>query len=435
MSILLPQTLVMHQNLDLKPQKTLKPQTSTLDPNLIQYEELAGLDLALQQVSLASHVSPTSVNTSPIASTSAHASTSPSPCEPFAGVRSFVFPPRPRVLVLEEVGEPATSMGTIWASTQARGTCGHGRGAGGVRDEAYWVENHEGAEGGEMRWGCGWKREGTFDGPRRGWGQIRKLCGRAGGAGDGDGGDDRQNNNRATRTSAFSTPSESDEDDNSDEDNRFKDGRSGTSGDMSALRDGGRTGNGRQPTWRGGDAPACGSGRCWILRRGKGPSPTQVKHRAAMRVRWLFPIAGAAFIASSCTKCLSSMYHSPQSTYGEFEIDPDILTSANYLSSIELEGYSMETILPLLGNLANLKALTRIQIVLSRYFYENQREAGVQHWAEVDAFLVRAHSAEVHIYGSYENQDGMGPQNVGDVKKWLPLVSSSGRLHVYPKGD
>ncbi|KAJ7723721.1 hypothetical protein B0H14DRAFT_2641772 [Mycena olivaceomarginata] len=36
MSILLPQTLVMHQNLDLKPQKTLKPQTSTLDPNLIQ---------------------------------------------------------------------------------------------------------------------------------------------------------------------------------------------------------------------------------------------------------------------------------------------------------------------------------------------------------------------------------------------------------------
>jgi hypothetical protein len=120
---------------------------------------------------------------------------------------------------------------------------------------------------------------------------------------------------------------------------------------------------------------------------------------------------------------------------GEFEIDPDILTSANYLSSIELEGYSMETILPLLGNLANLKALIRIQIVLSRYFYENQREAGVQHWAKVDAFLVRAHSAEVHIYGFYENQDGMGPQNVEDVKKWLPLVSSSGRLHVYPKGD
>ncbi|KAJ7885140.1 hypothetical protein B0H14DRAFT_2564085 [Mycena olivaceomarginata] len=36
MPILLPQTLVMHQNLDLKPQKTLKPQTSTFDPNLIQ---------------------------------------------------------------------------------------------------------------------------------------------------------------------------------------------------------------------------------------------------------------------------------------------------------------------------------------------------------------------------------------------------------------
>ncbi|KAJ7815579.1 hypothetical protein B0H14DRAFT_3745665 [Mycena olivaceomarginata] len=140
-------------------------------------------------------------------------------------------------------------------------------------------------------------------------------------------------------------------------------------------------------------------------------------------------------------KSLSFFYSSLQKlrinhTYAEFEIDPDILTSANYLSSIELEGYSVETIaLPLLGNLANLKALTRIQIVLSRYFYENQREAGIQRWAKVNAFLVRAHSAEVHIYGSYENQDGMGPQNVGDVKKWLPLVSSSGRLHVYPKGD
>ncbi|KAJ7795644.1 hypothetical protein B0H14DRAFT_2620707 [Mycena olivaceomarginata] len=72
----------------------------------------------------------------------------------------------------------------------------------------------------------------------------------------------------------------------------------------------------------------------------------------------------------------------------EFEIDPDILTSVNYLSSIELEKYSVETIaLPILGNLANLKALKRIQIVLSRYFYENQREAGVQRWAKVDAFL------------------------------------------------
>ncbi|KAJ7748229.1 hypothetical protein B0H14DRAFT_2984100 [Mycena olivaceomarginata] len=122
--------------------------------------------------------------------------------------------------------------------------------------------------------------------------------------------------------------------------------------------------------------------------------------------------------------------------FAEFEIDPDILTSANYLSSIELEGYSVEAIaLPLLGNLANLKALTRIQIVLSHYFYENRREAGVQRWAEVDAFLVRAHGAEVHIYGSYENQDGMGPQNVEDVKKLLPLVSSSGRLHVYSKAD
>jgi hypothetical protein len=95
----------------------------------------------------------------------------------------------------------------------------------------------------------------------------------------------------------------------------------------------------------------------------------------------------------------------------EFEI---ILTSVNYLSSIELEGYSMERIaLP-------LKALTGIQIVLSRYLYKNQREAGVQHWAKVNAFLVCAHSAEVHIYGSYQNQDGMGPQNVEDVKKWLP---------------
>jgi hypothetical protein len=95
----------------------------------------------------------------------------------------------------------------------------------------------------------------------------------------------------------------------------------------------------------------------------------------------------------------------------EFEIDPDILTSANYLSSIELEGYSVETIaFPLLSNLANLKALTRIQIVLSRYFYENQCEAGIQRWAKVNASLVRVHSAEVHIYGSYENQDGMGPQ-------------------------
>ncbi|KAF8151877.1 hypothetical protein K438DRAFT_1778697 [Mycena galopus ATCC 62051] len=120
----------------------------------------------------------------------------------------------------------------------------------------------------------------------------------------------------------------------------------------------------------------------------------------------------------------------------QYELDPDIPTSANYLSSIEFEEHSVENIpLRLLDDLANLKAYTRIQIVLSRYFYENRGEAGVQRWAEVDAVLVRAHSAELHISASYEHEDGMGRQSVEVVKTWLPLMWSSGRLHVYSRAD
>ncbi|KAJ6557814.1 hypothetical protein B0H19DRAFT_121501 [Mycena capillaripes] len=126
----------------------------------------------------------------------------------------------------------------------------------------------------------------------------------------------------------------------------------------------------------------------------------------------------------------------------ENEIDPDILTSANYLSSIEFEqSYLEDTPFRLFGDLANLRALTTIQILLSDDLHENLGEVEVQHWAKVDASLVRAHSAEVNIYASFcEGLHCIRPHRmdlhaVEVVEKWLPLVSSSGRLHVYSRAD
>ncbi|KAJ7812262.1 hypothetical protein B0H14DRAFT_3150411 [Mycena olivaceomarginata] len=105
----------------------------------------------------------------------------------------------------------------------------------------------------------------------------------------------------------------------------------------------------------------------------------------------------------------------------EFEIDPDVLTSANYLSSIELDGYSVERIaLPLLP----YKNPNWAFALLLRESTRGSRTT-----------LGKSRCISIHIYGSYENQDGMAPQNVEDVKRWLPLVSSSGRLHVYSKAD
>ncbi|KAJ7448013.1 hypothetical protein FB451DRAFT_1289561 [Mycena latifolia] len=119
------------------------------------------------------------------------------------------------------------------------------------------------------------------------------------------------------------------------------------------------------------------------------------------------------------------------------EIDIDILACENQLSVLNFETEDLESVLfalPLFGDLANLKVLKTVRIVMSESL-----DADVSHedpqWAQLDARLAQIRSVgvvEVRIYACFDSKTNrMDAEDVERVMKCLPLVLHNGMLSLH----
>ncbi|KAF8169858.1 hypothetical protein K438DRAFT_1854785 [Mycena galopus ATCC 62051] len=138
--------------------------------------------------------------------------------------------------------------------------------------------------------------------------------------------------------------------------------------------------------------------------------------------------------ASACSICNVTIDKCLESRSYSDNLDPNILACENNLNTINVHAMVLEevlTSLPLFGHLENLPALNTIRIVLRGRL--DRRSHKLEEWEELEALLSHTLTADINIYGSFgDRANRMEAIDIETVRKWLPSLSSSGRLHIFP---
>jgi hypothetical protein len=113
------------------------------------------------------------------------------------------------------------------------------------------------------------------------------------------------------------------------------------------------------------------------------------------------------------------------------------MTEENNLTSLDFEVPVIDSVvalIQLLGDLGNLKVLKTLKIILHHSLdlmdeKKNEREE----WKALDTLLLPLPSSvEVEIHAAFgSSKKHMNALDVDIVKKYLPLLSDRGMLHVY----